>query len=274
MLNEKDALAGHDIEALHRMRVASRRLRVAINVFDKELVYCIPKGIRKCLRKTGRRLGEVRDYDVLIELLEHDLSKVTGEVDPMLRMFNNFCYVERDRQRLRLSRFMVGNSYVAMKDYFLSIRNLETTETTAVLNQQPLDDFTCAAIQKKQTGLYPPEVLSPDTPVETLHAIRISVKKLRYTVEFFAGTFKGRFDDYLNRLKLVQDHLGKIHDTHYLLEKVHSFGTGQGIKSAYESPRLGTKSSKEYIHRKRKTLIKMIEKFPVVYQNARLSQFR
>ncbi len=59
-----------EIERLHDMRVATRRLRAALEVFDA----CFPRGRhRKALKRVKRladALGERRDRDVAIEFLE------------------------------------------------------------------------------------------------------------------------------------------------------------------------------------------------------------
>lgn len=59
-----------DVERVHDMRVATRRLRAALEIFEP----CFPrKRRRKALRRVKRladALGERRDLDVEIELLE------------------------------------------------------------------------------------------------------------------------------------------------------------------------------------------------------------
>lgn len=58
-----------DVERLHDMRVATRRLRAALEVFEE----CFPRGrFRKALKKVkamADALGERRDRDVAIEFL-------------------------------------------------------------------------------------------------------------------------------------------------------------------------------------------------------------
>jgi CHAD domain-containing protein len=68
-----------DVEPVHDMRVATRRLRAALEIFEP----CFP---RKRHRKTLRRvkaladaLGERRDLDVEIELLGSFAGEVGGE---------------------------------------------------------------------------------------------------------------------------------------------------------------------------------------------------
>ena len=63
------ALAGHDVEGVHDVRVASRRLRAAMDV----AVDCFPADWYRPLHKTAaaitKALGEVRDRDVLLGAL-------------------------------------------------------------------------------------------------------------------------------------------------------------------------------------------------------------
>jgi hypothetical protein len=64
------ALAGEDIEGVHDVRVASRRLRAAMDV----AVECFPAGWYRPLHKSAKEitgaLGEVRDRDVLLVALQ------------------------------------------------------------------------------------------------------------------------------------------------------------------------------------------------------------
>lgn len=66
------ALAGEDIEGVHDMRVASRRLRAAIEIFQD----AFPKRkLRPMLREVkllADALGGVRDRDVMLARLEAD----------------------------------------------------------------------------------------------------------------------------------------------------------------------------------------------------------
>jgi CHAD domain-containing protein len=68
--HEAGARAGDDIEQVHDMRVASRRMRAAMDVFED----CFPRRTYKPLRKTAatltRALGAVRDLDVMLEFLK------------------------------------------------------------------------------------------------------------------------------------------------------------------------------------------------------------
>ncbi len=74
-----------NVEAVHDMRVATRRLRAALEIFEP----CFPhKRHRKALKKVkalADALGERRDADVEIALLEGLLDKATGADRSALR---------------------------------------------------------------------------------------------------------------------------------------------------------------------------------------------
>ncbi len=93
------ALAGEDIEGVHDVRVASRRLRAAMDV----AVDCFPSSWYRPLHAAAREitgaLGEVRDRDVLLEFFAGEHLKAPREEWPGLdRLINR---VERERQTAR-----------------------------------------------------------------------------------------------------------------------------------------------------------------------------
>jgi CHAD domain-containing protein len=71
MLSFADAVRlGEDIEALHDMRVASRRTRAAISVFESAFADPDLAAFERETRTVTRALGTARDLDVMIETLE------------------------------------------------------------------------------------------------------------------------------------------------------------------------------------------------------------
>lgn len=68
--HEPGTRVGEDIEELHDMRVATRRMRAAFQVFGDSYTKKSVKPLLQGLKKTGRALGPVRDLDVFIEKLQ------------------------------------------------------------------------------------------------------------------------------------------------------------------------------------------------------------
>ncbi len=74
LYHEPGTQLGLDIEELHDMRVATRRMRAALQVFGDYLDEKTWAPFDKGLRRTGRVLGEVRDLDVFWEKTQHYLD--------------------------------------------------------------------------------------------------------------------------------------------------------------------------------------------------------
>src|SRR5215468_3962548 len=119
--HESGSLDG-DVEAIHDMRVAVRRLRVALSNF----AVCVPKEDRKRLRLRSENLalalGNVRDLDVMIAVMKASLPTRSEEekvaISALIRRLR-----ARRRFRLRaLKNYLRGEQYAAFKHKFLSER--------------------------------------------------------------------------------------------------------------------------------------------------------
>jgi CHAD domain-containing protein len=102
MSNLPGTRAGDDIEALHDMRVASRRLRAALSVFAAAFPPRPFAVTEKEVAKTTDALGAVRDSDVQIEFMEAVIEKAPESEKVGLRAFVEHLQKERDRERVLL----------------------------------------------------------------------------------------------------------------------------------------------------------------------------
>jgi hypothetical protein len=66
LYHESGTILGENIEELHDMRVATRRMRTAFDIFSPAFDPKIMKRQLNGLRKIGRALGQVRDMDVIL----------------------------------------------------------------------------------------------------------------------------------------------------------------------------------------------------------------
>src|SRR5437763_11826824 len=74
-----DILKQEDIEAVHKMRVASRRLRAALDAFESCADPKPFKKVNRSVKKLADRLGTVRDTDVMISGLRTYQQDVSSE---------------------------------------------------------------------------------------------------------------------------------------------------------------------------------------------------
>ena len=78
----EDVLKHEDIEAVHKMRVATRRLRAVMDAYES---ICEPKQFQKVytqVKHTADMLGQARDTDVMIAGLQQQLQQTSPDDQP------------------------------------------------------------------------------------------------------------------------------------------------------------------------------------------------
>lgn len=101
---KEGAIDGKDIEYVHDMRVASRRLRAAMRNFAD--CFTRKKKFRRHLKRVERitrRLGAVRDLDVLIDRFQKDLKTVPE--DAQIGVQNLIKHLQKEREERRVPMF-------------------------------------------------------------------------------------------------------------------------------------------------------------------------
>lgn len=208
---------GKDHEFIHRIRVASRRLRSALDIFASVLPPEIWDDCRKPLKKITRQLGEARDADVQIEFLE---TYVSHDTDPSHRVG-----LDRLMLRLRQHRAALQPGVLDAMDRLAERRIIERmTEplleirARAALTQTPQSSpallklaCTSLAVCLENMLAFTPHIQRPENHDEH-HQMRIAAKKLRYTLELFAPLFDNDAKSFTDTVKKAQSLLGEIHD--------------------------------------------------------------
>jgi CHAD domain-containing protein len=210
-----DVIQSADIESIHQLRVASRRLRATQVLFDGFLPKRRIPEWEVLIKKVTRSLGQARDLDIQIETIQRFRLMV---MDPGCQPGAGRLYLrllqERSSIQKRVERVVKKFSASPVLKY------IEPKLQHAIDAQSPSDEpaavlFSLAdeAIGQRLTTLlaYEPYVDQPDRLLE-LHAMRIAAKKLRYTLEIFAPIYPGGFKQWLKPLREVQDLLGLMHD--------------------------------------------------------------
>ena len=101
---KEGAIDGTDIEYVHDMRVASRRLRAAMRNFAD--CFTPTKEFRWYLKRVERitsTLGGVRDLDVLIDRFQKDMLTVPEEAQIGVR--NLISHLQKEREERRAPMF-------------------------------------------------------------------------------------------------------------------------------------------------------------------------
>ncbi|MEW6504607.1 MAG: CHAD domain-containing protein [Chloroflexota bacterium] len=203
-----------DIEAVHRMRVATRRLRSALPIFGPFLAPRRHENWRKRIRAITRALGAARDTDVQIEHLNDLVSQLTPpERAGVRRLLLRLRQRRREMQKdvLKALRRLEKDNLVT--EITRKLAPLEIFKDQLDLSDPGLHKLADEQIQAKLDEFlaFEPYVTQPECVTE-LHAMRIAGKHLRYTLEFFAPLFEDELKPFIKSLRQCQDLLGAIHD--------------------------------------------------------------
>ena len=202
------ALAGRDSECVHDLRVAIRRARHALKLFPVFHADVRCHALRGELGRAFKALGAVRDHDVLISTLgslcghvhaaastrtalDSALSMLRDKaVQPMLAALRSAAY----RDAVADLSAMAGRGPACPADD--AVRSFAAQAVSSVLKK------TCA--WREQAGR--------SDAAAHLHALRIALRRLRYTCEFFADVYGGAMKKAIQCCVELQEILGSHQD--------------------------------------------------------------
>jgi len=225
--HEKGTRLGEDIEELHDMRVATRRMRAAFEVFGP---FFKPKAVKshlKGLRATGRALGRVRDLDVFMEKADHYLETLPEEERPGLEPLLDAWQQERTLGRDKMLAHLDSESYQQFKQDFNEFVSTPSAGARPISGVNPIPNLVQhvapVLIYTHLAAVRTYETIIANATIEQLHALRIEFKKLRYTLEFFREVLGSQAKGVINDLKTLQDHLGDLNDANVACQILREF---------------------------------------------------
>ncbi|MET0166027.1 MAG: CHAD domain-containing protein [Vicinamibacterales bacterium] len=208
-------------ESIHQGRVATRRLREVLPLLSLSHPDEADEWRRRA-RKVQRRLGRVRELDVIsaqLEVLEERVPLVVtiAQARAALR-----AQQERRRRRLikALEKVTAGHlCMVSGRDARLlaRLRPYATARAARRVLRLRIGEHAQAvfAAVERSEGLYFPN---------RVHAVRVAVKKLRYSVEVAQAIALWRPPRLLQDLGAIQTRLGAVHDQQVLLDALDELG--------------------------------------------------
>jgi CHAD domain-containing protein len=220
--------AAEDIEFVHRARVATRRLRTALRMFDGCFARKRIRRWRKAIRRTTSALGDARDRDVQIELLCGMLS-ATSEEQCLPGVARVLVHLERDRERLQ-RKVVQAVARLDTKGILKEMRQaageiLAGCESTPPAPLMP-ESLACVqehVLRQLDELLAHQESLANPEDRDRHHAMRIAAKRLRYTLEICRAVHPGRLDAAVEATKKAQTLLGDVHDCDVWLDHLDAF---------------------------------------------------
>lgn len=214
---EEGSRSGENIEDIHQMRVATRRMRSTFQLLAEYFKTKPVEQFELRLRKIARALGEVRDLDVMIDNLTRFQTTLAPEDQAALNQPISILSERRDDERKKLANTL------DKKDYQHFVEDFAAFVTTAGAGARPLSTtdgvptevrhILPVAIYEHLASVRAYDRALEEADDETLHLLRIEFKRLRYLLSIFEDVLGKPGKDFIDEIKVVQDHLGSLHDT-------------------------------------------------------------
>jgi CHAD domain-containing protein len=222
---EAKVLKGDDAEAIHDMRVASRRLQQVL-----DLLYPKPRPpefrrFRRQIRRCRQALGDVRNCDVLLEFVARSLARKRSARRDAWTAVQHFLLMRRSESFLRAMRkfgkINLAVFYVNLKEFLLH----DKTHDHSAEHHHHGPGAPHSAFAKNLTnalesawGRFEHQVAQSHRHPrpEVIHGARIATKRLRYILEVFHEFGVAGSADALAWLRQLQKLLGDWHDLEVL----------------------------------------------------------
>jgi triphosphatase len=204
-------------EGVHQMRVAVRRLRSAVATMRRMLPSEQYQWVIQTLKWMAGVLGPTRNWDVFsISLLAPMRSVLLRgqELDEFCRVCEHERRSAHESANAALRSLQYTAALLKLSQWFASRswRNQPVSEQSALL-MAPIETVAPTLIGRRYKKVKNSADGFTELSPEQRHEFRISVKKLRYTIEVFRDLFDSqKVLEFVQLLKPLQDDLGYIND--------------------------------------------------------------
>ncbi len=211
---------------VHRLRVATRRLRAIFEVLDEDPLAGLKPRIQKSVKFLTNQLGEIRSLDVSLKLWRSRFS---------------FPFVEselknRARQARRRMAKQIGKKQRAALTQ--ALQKILGQLRRGQENYRPAWEKRRDLAKRRAWRCYSDYRAKGD--METLHELRIRFKQWRYLLELAPANSTQRRE--IDLLKVLQDDIGELHDMEVLfglLKKGRIKRVAQKEKAGHDLKEIG-----------------------------------
>jgi CHAD domain-containing protein len=217
LANVPAVLDACEAEGVHQLRVALRRLRVALAAFGKEFRGPAIEALRIRAKILAQGLAPARDMDVFLDELFEPAAQANGAPDAFA-ILRDRAHAARQEAWERAHRETSGLTFhTFLHDLADCIDRQQWREgapgAALAIFDEPVCGLASDVLAKRLK-----EAKRQARGLETLteperHQLRIALKKLRYTTDFFASLYPARqVKPFQKRLGQMQDILGSLQD--------------------------------------------------------------
>jgi len=225
-VNDVGIVRDDDDEYIHQARVAMRRIRSAIKLFSPVLPMSFVNQWNGVWRDLANELGDARNWDVFSHELLPQLKEAFVQ-NKDIEQLEIFAQEQRSKAHAHAVAIFGSRAYsVKLISFAEAVMTLEThpevkNRQKMILESQSTPEPIIAEdtqqfatrLLKRRHRRFMKEVLVPNRNLEQSHQLRLDLKKLRYSFDFFMELYpRRRISRYMKSLARAQELLGKMND--------------------------------------------------------------
>ncbi len=217
LANIPAVLDAREVEGVHQLRVALRRLRVALASFGKEFRGPAIDALRMRAKILAQGLSRARDMDVFLDELFEPAAHANGSLEAFSVLRERAHAARRDAWEgaVHEASGMAFHTFLHDLAEVIDTRQWRDQASPGViaLFDAPARDLAnhMLAMRLKQAKKRAKGLNSLSEPER--HHLRIALKKMRYTADFFASLYPPEdVKPFQKRLSQMQDVLGLLQD--------------------------------------------------------------
>ena len=204
---EHDKAAAGDVEAVHRLRVATRRLRAALRMLREVAPGDEAATAADELAWLCGAIGAVRDLDVLAQLLENRAARLESDFIHALEPLSETIRHNRVVEQERLTEALDSERYSGL------VRRLGAITPEPAADGPTLGAMAARLVRPQVRALLRAGAgLDEASAPNAFHRLRVRAKKLRYTLEPLRAVGGKALRKMLRQLERIQERVGMYHD--------------------------------------------------------------
>lgn len=200
-----------DPNAVHKARVASRRLRTALRTFRTYLDQDRTHALITAMKATGDALGRLRELDVVTEHLFEGLSELSERSDAARERVGSVLGSRRAAARDDVLAMLESRAYLDLHEALVAAVQDPLASSTAA--ETPAADVLPRLVERPWRRLTERIDNASDPPTDDdWHRIRLAAKRVRYAAEAVAPGIGDDATRFAEAMSEVTDLLGEQHD--------------------------------------------------------------
>jgi CHAD domain-containing protein len=204
------AIVGDDIEHLHRMRVAVRRLRSLLRAFRKHLPDTGP--MDETLAWLGDVLGPARDLDVWAAFLHNNEIAESLKGNRRWLAFVQHHEQVRQLQQPTVQRVLRSARLQGLRRRMAKLLRTQLPSLAQAGTPVSLETLAAKKFLRELRRVNDLGRLRHTTSAGKLHRLRVALRRARYLGEFFEPVLSKNAGKLTRRLHQVEKPLAQIHD--------------------------------------------------------------